>query len=172
MKKVFLVGLLGVSLLCGCGKPKTDEINVSVYKMDIPSAWELNNTNNTTSWDYYIEKSDTSLAEVAIAVTDISDDNVYNYDDFEATIGEAMEGYADNFDACDFGSAKERSINDITALEYDLSGRTNNVNFTGEMVILPVSNYSKMVTVNFTQTEGCKEDHSEDFNTFVESIKA
>ena len=49
MKKVFLVGLLGISLLCGCGKPKTDEINVSIYKVDIPSAWTLNDTDDTSS---------------------------------------------------------------------------------------------------------------------------
>lgn len=171
MKKVFLVGLLGISLICGCGKPKTDELDVSVYKMDIPSAWELNNTNNTTSWDYYIEKSDTSLAEVRIVITDISGDNIYDYDDFESAIGEAMEGYADNFDYCDFGSAKKRTIDDIDALEYDISGRQTNVNFTGEMVVLPVSNYNKMVTINLTQTEGCEKDHTEEFDTMVDSVK-
>lgn len=171
MWRRFLIGLLGISLLCGCGKPETNEINVSVYKMSVPTDWTLNETNDTNSWDYFIEKSDTHVAEVKIVVTDISDDNIYDYDEFVSVMGDAMEGYADNFDACDFGNVKERSINDITALEYDISGRTTDVDFTGEMVILPVSNYSKMVTVNLTQTEGCKKDYSEDFNTFVESIK-
>lgn len=171
MKKVFLVGLLGVSLICGCGKPKTDEINVSVYKVDIPSAWTLNNTDDTSSWDYYIEKSDTHMAEVKIVITDISGDNIYDYDDFEATIGEAMEEYAGNFDSCDFGNAKKRTIDDVDALEYDISGTQTNVDFTGEMVVLPVSNYSKMVTMNFTQTEGCEKDHTKEFDTMVDSVK-
>lgn len=212
MRRRFLIGLLGISLLCGCGNVETNSsseavssssvpvsasthetsavsesadasdfesgttpISVLGRQISIPDAWPLSDSNETTGgmdsyWDYFIEKDDTCMAECKITTIDTSLSDISSDDTFESYMDESMDSYTGNFDSCTTSDANKLSVDGVTALEYDLSGTHNSVDFTGKMVLFPTDNYRGVIALNLIQTEGCKKDHTSDFDKVVQSI--